>query len=78
MNKTLIIATLVRIAGWIFLFCIAWKFALAFYLIMMGDKMERNLFDQTNLNTIGNILSSLGFLIKRENPMDENGKIKNN
>lgn len=67
-----------KLTGWTILFIISWKMGIAITLILFGQKIEKDLIIDKIINTIENMLLSLGALIQRENPIDGNGEIKKN
>lgn len=67
-----------QLTGWVILFIISWKIAIGIALILEGLKIKNNLITDKIINTIENMLLSLGALIQRENPIDRNGEIKKN
>ena len=73
-----LLSFLFQLTGWVILFIISWKIAIGIAFILFGQKIKRDLITDTMINTIENILSSLGSLIHRENPIDGNGEIKKN
>ncbi len=66
------------LTGWVILFIMSWKIAIPIALILFGQKIEKDFVMDKIINTIENILLSLGSLIHRENPIDGNGEIKKN
>jgi hypothetical protein len=77
-KKTLIISAVIKISGWAILFYLDWRLGFAIYLIMVGDRIERDLHSEQNMTIMENILSSLRSLIKKDDVTEESEKIKNN
>lgn len=60
------VSFLVKISGWATLFIVNWQIGLACFIIAVGDKMQRNLIDNSINNTLQNLLASVAFLAGKE------------
>jgi len=68
-----IMSCLIKVSGWLTLFIVDWRIGLACFIISVGDKVQRNLIDNSFSfmlasisKTQESILTTLEFLTKKE------------
>lgn len=74
LKDTILFSLLIKISGWITLFILNWKIGVAIFIILIGDKIQRNLIDRINLNTTNSIIATLNNMLKIN---DDTSKIDN-